>query len=60
MSVFVNNEWCKKCRICIEMCPKSLLIENERGDIVQNNPEQCSDCATCCWICPDFAIKINE
>ncbi len=60
MPVSVNKQWCKKCLICIEMCPKNLLMEDEQGDVFLKDPEQCSDCATCCWICPDFAITIVE
>jgi len=29
--IIVNKEWCKKCRICIDLCPNNALISDEEG-----------------------------
>ncbi len=60
MAVLVNAKWCKKCRICIEMCPKKVMGTTEAGIACLVDEEGCSHCALCEWICPDFAIKVTK
>ena len=60
MPILVNKDWCKKCQICMELCPKELIAMDEDGFAVLKEPEQCNECAICSWVCPDFAIEIIE
>lgn len=59
--VLINEKWCKKCNICVEMCPKNALGVNNEGNVFLADSDGCSHCSFCEWICPDFAIQvINE
>lgn len=60
MVVQVKRNWCKKCHICIEICPKKVLADDAEGYAYPAEPERCNNCAQCEWICPDFAIEITE
>ena len=57
--VIVNNDWCKKCGICIAFCPKKVLESDELGRVVVAKPDQCIACLICERLCPDYAINIE-
>lgn len=60
--VFIDEERCKGCKICIEFCPTKVLgislRFNKKGyhppEILY--PERCTGCDICGMMCPDFAI----
>ncbi|MHA1145012.1 MAG: 4Fe-4S dicluster domain-containing protein [Candidatus Helarchaeota archaeon] len=62
----INEECCKGCGLCIEVCPKNVLDFsgrfNKKGyDVVEvKDPEACINCKRCELICPDFAISVEE
>lgn len=58
--IIVNKEWCKKCRICIDLCPNNALISNEEGYPRLIDENLCTKCKLCELRCPDFAIEIKE
>ena len=64
--VFVNEEFCKGCGICVHFCPKKairLSTEFNKKGVnapVPANMEKCTGCRTCELYCPDFAIAIRE
>ena len=54
----VNELWCKGCGICVEFCPKKVLVlENEKVKIA--NIDECIECGQCELRCPDFAIYLR-
>ncbi|MDI6812338.1 MAG: 4Fe-4S binding protein, partial [Desulfitobacteriaceae bacterium] len=53
--IIVNQDWCKKCGICVAFCPKKVLGSDELGRVVIVEPEQCIACKICERLCPDFA-----
>jgi 2-oxoglutarate ferredoxin oxidoreductase subunit delta len=57
--VLVNQDWCKKCGICIAFCPKKVLETNELRQVLVAKPEECIACRICERLCPDFAINIE-
>jgi len=57
--ISVNEEWCKSCGICIEFCPKDVLIPNHQGRPVPENIDVCTKCKLCEFRCPDFAITVE-
>ncbi len=58
-SIRINPDWCKRCGICLELCPKQVLGFNATGRVVALHPQQCIACKTCERICPDFAINVE-
>ncbi len=60
MPIAINEQWCKKCLICVQMCPKNLIAADEQGYPKQTDPGACRECENCAWICPDFAIDMTE
>ena len=67
--VYIIKERCKGCGLCIEYCPKGVLIEseqiNEKGYhipmLVEEPPLKiCVNCEYCMYICPEFAIFTKE
>jgi NAD-dependent dihydropyrimidine dehydrogenase PreA subunit len=56
--VIVNEAWCKGCEVCVEVCPKDVLImENFVAKVVRE--EDCTGCLLCEQLCPDFAIVVE-
>jgi len=58
--IIVNKEWCKKCRICIDLCPNNALISDQEGYPEVKDETKCTKCKLCELRCPDFAIEIKE
>lgn len=66
LKVFVSDEVCKGCGLCITVCPKKILRLS--GDKINGKgyvPAECVDqnkcitCTFCAIVCPDMAIEIN-
>ena len=64
--LFVNEEFCKGCRICVYFCPKDAIKLSEDFNSkgvnvpIPANMERCTGCRICEFYCPDFAIAIAE
>lgn len=58
--IIIKKDWCKSCGICISMCPKEVLEEDEYGKAYAAYPENCTGCMICELHCPDFAITIEK
>ncbi|MGC9356381.1 MAG: 4Fe-4S dicluster domain-containing protein [Anaerolineae bacterium] len=66
--VYIIPERCKGCKICIEFCPREVLVEsrqiNAKGyhypEIAPGKEEACVQCDFCTLICPEFAIFTLE
>ena len=57
--VLINQEWCKGCGICIEYCPKKILVAKGLDQKARVTDESlCINCKMCEVHCPDFAIEI--
>jgi 2-oxoglutarate ferredoxin oxidoreductase subunit delta len=60
----IKKEYCKGCGFCVEICPKTVLKQNNkansRGYIVAEvvKPEDCIACKKCELICPEMAITV--
>ena len=60
----VENDLCKGCRFCLELCPRNVLHEsgelNKKGyrPVYGKHAEECVHCGLCEMVCPEFAIKI--
>ena len=67
--VYIVEERCKGCGLCVNYCPKGVLVQsdriNEKGyhppELVEDPPVKvCINCGFCERICPDFAIFVKE
>ncbi len=58
--IIIKKDWCKACGICISMCPKQVLQEDEYGKAFVAYPENCIGCKICELHCPDFAIIVEK
>jgi len=58
--ISINKKWCKKCKICFDLCPNNALISDEESYPRLINEKLCTKCKLCEWRCPDFAIEIKE
>jgi 2-oxoglutarate ferredoxin oxidoreductase subunit delta len=65
VSIRLNQEWCKGCYICLEICPKKVFEKSfevsDKGfnPVIVAHPEECSRCLQCEMMCPDLAIDVN-
>jgi len=66
MAIYVDENLCKSCGLCVAACPKGVLAisdkVNKRGyNYVQPvHPDSCIQCSLCEHICPDFAICVHR
>ncbi len=49
------DDWCKRCNICVEICPKDSLVLTHDAII---EVENCIRCGLCERYCPDLAIEV--
>ena len=58
--ITIYPDWCKKCGICAEFCPKD-VYEFEEGKMpVIAHPEKCIACELCVYMCPELAITVEK
>jgi 2-oxoglutarate ferredoxin oxidoreductase subunit delta len=55
----INRDWCKGCRICVELCPKKVLELDDQEKVAAVRTQDCICCRLCELRCPDFAIEIE-
>ncbi len=64
--VVFNEELCKGCSLCVEVCPVKIIVLKEDinqsgfhpASIAEENMEKCTACTSCALICPDTCIEI--
>ncbi len=54
--IIVDTKLCKKCGICVFVCPKKVFSLSEELEV---DSERCNGCRRCEDYCPDFAIEIR-
>ncbi|MTI94512.1 MAG: 4Fe-4S dicluster domain-containing protein [Firmicutes bacterium] len=59
-AVELVSRLCKGCEICVEVCPRDVLVMTAQAKATVAVPEQCIGCNLCEWHCPDFAITVKE
>jgi len=58
VEIRINEQWCKRCGICIAFCPTKVYTEKMGLPIISNIGE-CTGCMLCEHLCPDFAIEVE-
>jgi 2-oxoglutarate ferredoxin oxidoreductase subunit delta len=57
----VTVSWCKACGICMELCPKEVLGEEDVSKkVILIAPEKCNGCGLCELSCPDYVFTVKE
>ncbi len=56
----VIEPWCKKCGLCVSICPKKVMENDKEGRPIFARMEDCIFCGQCWLHCPDFAIVEDE
>ena len=52
-----NPDWCKRCGICVSVCPTDVLkLGQDRVEIA--DIDSCIGCENCELSCPDFVLKV--
>lgn len=62
MSLKIHTNRCKGCGICVNFCPKKVLVvtELEKVAIVEGKENDCIKCGQCEMRCPDYAIFVEK
>ena len=62
----INEELCKGCGLCYEVCPKKILVKgdhlNSKGfhPVVCIDYDSCISCANCYRRCPDTVFTVYK
>ena len=61
-----DQEHCKGCSLCVEFCPKKIIVLSKRINAMGFHPatvrdvEKCIGCRQCALICPDIVITVEK
>lgn len=64
--VTFDADRCKGCGLCVDACPKKILIMSESLNAKGYHPaaiineKDCIACAFCATMCPDVVIRIEK
>jgi 2-oxoglutarate ferredoxin oxidoreductase subunit delta len=56
-SIQWNADWCKRCYICVEACPRQAL--ELKNDAIIEIEGRCDRTGLCQRLCPDMAIEVR-
>ncbi len=66
MKIRIEEELCKGCGYCIEICSKNIFQEsdkiNKKGYMIPKISENdsCIGCKKCELICPEMAVEVEK
>lgn len=65
--VTINQDRCKGCGLCVEACPKKILVIDENtvnakgySPAAITDQSKCIACAFCARMCPDCVITVEK
>lgn len=64
--IYINEDYCKGCNLCIHFCARNVLETSTRLNKsgfpmpVVAHIENCNACGLCELFCPDFAIVVEK
>lgn len=64
--VIIDRECCKGCELCIDVCPRSVLVMSDDFNrsgyhySVPEHKDKCNSCTFCAIMCPDVCIQVNR
>ena len=57
----VTVSWCKACGICMELCPKEVLGEEDvTKKVILIAADKCNGCGLCELACPEYVFTIED
>lgn len=63
--IVIDGERCKSCSLCVEACPRKLIVISDTLNSKGYRPAKfvdedgkCIGCAFCAISCPDIAIEV--
>ncbi|MEW6671345.1 MAG: 4Fe-4S binding protein [Thermodesulfobacteriota bacterium] len=56
--VQILTKLCKRCGICVELCPKEVFGTDDIGTPEVVRPDECTQCLSCELHCPEYAIEV--
>jgi len=54
-----DRERCKRCGVCVELCPRHVYTTTDEGYPHLSEVEKCTRCMLCELWCPDYAIEVE-
>ena len=59
MGVVIDQNKCRGCRKCINICPGNIIRINDSGKAYLKRKEDCWSCVSCVKECPVSAIELK-
>ena len=59
-NIVINTKRCKRCGLCVTICPKQVYSQNAADEVLIDHLDQCIVCMMCQNVCPDFAIEVEK
>lgn len=57
VEIEINEETCKGCGMCADVCPTDVLEKQEDFEPTQVvKPDDCTECLSCLEICPSYSV----
>lgn len=57
MSIIIDRDKCKRCQLCLNVCPGNLIYSDKDNKAYIKYPEECWGCTACLKECVFGAIK---
>ena len=57
--IILDADLCKKCGICVAICPADVYRPDRDGFPLIAQPDRCIWCERCETYCPDYAIRLE-
>jgi len=60
-SIIINQSTCKKCNLCMEVCPNTIFTKTDWGEIVPRSDRLhlCISCGQCMAICSTKSVEVK-
>lgn len=58
--LLIDRTRCKGCGICVQLCPKKVLVLDAEDKAMLMDFEHCIVCGMCELWCPDLAIEVMK
>jgi len=58
-SIALYRDRCKRCGLCMELCPSKVYTATSEGYPEITRIEKCTNCRLCELWCPDYAIEVG-